>query len=78
MEKIQFPPIDSEYETCILWLPPSDPNCRLLLVTMDFLLSWQPNDDEFVRKDFDIEIEYTNWYDIIVYKGKIYAIIIPR
>ena len=78
MEKIQLPPMDLDYEVCILSLPPSDPNCYVLFVTNDFLLSWQPGDNEFVRKDFQIEVEFIDWASIIVHQGQIYAIVNPK
>ena len=57
MEIIQLPPVEFDYQVCILWKNPRDSNCRIWFINNDFSMSCQPGDREYVKKEIQFEDE---------------------
>ena len=57
MELIQLPPVEFDYQVCILWKNSRDSNCRIWFINNDFSMSCQPGDREYVKKEIQFEDE---------------------
>ena len=57
MEIIQLPPMEFHYQVCILWKNPRYSNCRIWFINNDLLMSCQPDDHDYVKKEIQFEDE---------------------
>ncbi|EOY10059.1 Uncharacterized protein TCM_025447 [Theobroma cacao] len=74
METIQLPPLNFKLAIGILTAPPSDPNCRILLIdgNHDFIFC-SPGDSEFSKQKVEDFL-----YSMTTLGGKIYCLTLPE